>query len=72
MLLKERFARHGAFLFRWRSFLPLVLLAPALIALPQSGYLEAWLGEAAEDSWSVFSAFVAFLGLGIRDRKSVV
>ncbi len=66
MLLKDRFAAHGTFLFRWRSFLPLILLVPALAALPQSGYLEAWFGEGVEDLWTVFCVVVAFAGLGVR------
>lgn len=66
MLLKDRIARQGAFLFRWRSFLPLMLVLPALIALPQSGYLEDWLGETAEEVWEVFCVLVAFAGLAVR------
>lgn len=66
MLLKDRFASQGALLFRWRSYLPLVLLVPTLIALPQSGLLEDWFGEITEDIWTGFSTFLAFAGLGIR------
>lgn len=66
MLLKDRIAAQGAFLFRWRSFLPLALIGPALIALPQSGYLEVWFGEAAEDTWTFFCVVLAFAGLGVR------
>ena len=53
MLLKDRIAAHGTFLFRWRSYLPLFLAIPALAALPQSEYLELWLGETAEDFWDI-------------------
>lgn len=66
MLLKYRLENHGAFLFRWRSYLPLILLIPALIALPQSGYMETWFGDTAEDIWEVFSVCIAFAGLGVR------
>ena len=66
MLLKHHLANHGAFLFRWRSYLPLILLIPALFALPQSGYMEVLFGEVAEDTWTVFCVFVAFAGLGVR------
>ena len=66
MLLKDRIAAQGAFLFRWRSYLPLVLLAPALIALPQSGLMETWFGETAENLWSGFCVLLAFAGLAVR------
>lgn len=66
MLLKDRIAAHGNFLFRWRSYLPLFIVPLALIALPQSGYLEAWVGESAENIWMIFCVIVAFAGLGVR------
>lgn len=66
MLLKDRLAAHGAFLFRWRSFLPLALVLPALVALPQSGYMEHWFGELAEGIWDVVCVLVAFAGLAVR------
>ena len=66
MLLKDRLASEGTILFRWRSFLPLILLIPALIALPQSDYVEAAFGDMAEDIWTYFAVFVAFAGLGVR------
>ena len=66
MLLKDRLAAHGAFLFRWRSFLPLILLVPAIAALPQSTYMESWFGDTVEDVWTVFCVAVAFAGLAVR------
>jgi hypothetical protein len=32
MLLKDRFARQGNALFRWRSYLPLALMPLVLVA----------------------------------------
>lgn len=66
MLLKDRFVAHGSFLFRWRSYLPLLLLLPVLLAIPDSGHLERWFGERAEDAWRVFCVFIAFTGLAVR------
>ena len=65
-LLKDQLIRQGSFLFRWRSFLPLLLAIPALTALPQSGYFEIWFGESAEEVWDVFCILVAISGLAIR------
>ena len=66
MLLKDRLARQGNALFRWRSFLPLALIPLVLVALPQSGALERIFGHAAESAWDYFAALLAFLGLAVR------
>ncbi|MEQ9349125.1 MAG: isoprenylcysteine carboxylmethyltransferase family protein [Alphaproteobacteria bacterium] len=63
---RDRLAAQGAILFRWRSFLPLLLLVPVVAALPQSGLFEAWFGETAETIWDLFSLAVASSGLAIR------
>ncbi len=65
-LLREKLADQGAFLFRWRSYFPLVLLVPALAALPQSGALEHVFGEQAEAAWDIFCVALAFVGLAVR------
>src|SRR5262245_10534891 len=57
----------GKMFFRWRSYLPYVLLLPLLfLALPQSGWVEADLGEAVEIGWDLLSASVAFAGVAVR------
>lgn len=66
MLLKDRLARQGALLFRWRSYLPLALIPLILVGLPQSGALERVFGHAAESAWDVFVSLLAFLGLAVR------
>lgn len=66
MLLKDRLVAHGRVLFRWRTFLPLLLLPLALAALTESGLFEAWFGEGVEEAWDAFCVAVAFSGLGIR------
>lgn len=40
MKLVDRFGRDGAFLFRWRSYLPLLLLGFAIPALFQTVQVE--------------------------------
>ncbi len=66
MLIKDQFVTQGCFLFRWRSYLPLLLVPPALIALPQSGYMDTLFGARAEEVWDIFAVFVALVGLAIR------
>src|SRR5262245_61735978 len=56
----------GRFLFRWRNVLPYPLLLPLLLALPDSGWLEATFGKAAETIWDVFAMLVALTGVGLR------
>lgn len=65
-LLKDKLAMQGSAFFRTRSFLPLLLVVPAIAALSQSGYVEQWFGEATENLWDVFCVFVAFVGLALR------
>lgn len=65
-MLNEKMVLQGAFLFKWRSYLPFILAIPALAALPQSGYFEKWFGASAETVWDIFTVLVAFTGLGVR------
>lgn len=56
----------GAFLFRWRSYLPLLLIGVAIAGISQSGWIKAEFGAVAELSWDVCAGLVAFSGLAIR------
>jgi len=65
MLIREM-SRQGSFLFRWRGYLPLVLSPLLVVAVSQSGYFGAYLGDTAETAWMAFAALVSFLGLAVR------
>jgi protein-S-isoprenylcysteine O-methyltransferase Ste14 len=65
-LLKDDLRRQGAFLFRWRSYLPLLLLPVALTAASQSGSVERLFGPHWENVWEIFCAVISFAGLGVR------
>ncbi|MBC8242656.1 MAG: lipid A phosphate methyltransferase [Alphaproteobacteria bacterium] len=65
MLIREM-SRQGSFLFRWRGYLPLALSPLLVVAVFQSGYFGAYLGDTAETAWMAFSAMVSFLGLAVR------
>ncbi|MBX6368265.1 MAG: lipid A phosphate methyltransferase [Rhodospirillales bacterium] len=66
MRLIERLEREGAFLFRWRSFLPLVVVPAAVPALYEAARFEAVWGPTAHHAWVYACMALSFVGLGIR------
>jgi protein-S-isoprenylcysteine O-methyltransferase Ste14 len=64
MPLKEEMEREGNWLFRRRSYLPLLMVVPILLAMrqmdPQDHAYEI------KQSWALFCMGVSFLGLGVR------
>ena len=64
MRLIRRIEHQGRFLFRWRSFLPLVLVPLVIIALSQGNLVT--LSEHWQHVWLGFCVAISFLGLGIR------
>jgi protein-S-isoprenylcysteine O-methyltransferase Ste14 len=58
--------RQGHFLFRWRSYAPLLLLFPALIALEQSTFVQQKFGDQAEDIIGYICYAVSMAGLLLR------
>jgi len=65
-VLKNLMIRQGHWLFRWRSYLPLLFLPLAVDAFLASGWMVQQFGTAAEDIWDVFCLLVALIGLTIR------
>ncbi|NQV80188.1 MAG: DUF1295 domain-containing protein [Alphaproteobacteria bacterium] len=65
-MLKESFEKQGAWLFRWRSFLPLVLAPFAIAAVYGSRDYVGALGEHIDDSWEVVSITISLVGLFLR------
>jgi protein-S-isoprenylcysteine O-methyltransferase Ste14 len=66
MGLREDLQRQGTFLFRWRSYLPLLLLPLFGAALLESGKLEKAGFQLADDCFEMFCFLVSDLGLVIR------
>lgn len=66
MNLHDIMVKHGHTMFRWRSYLPLLIAGPLLIALKEAAHMEAILGETAEDIWVLFCFILSLFGLGIR------
>jgi protein-S-isoprenylcysteine O-methyltransferase Ste14 len=66
MALREDMERQGNWLFRWRSYLPLLVVPLLFVALQHSEMLEHFIGDKATDYWESLSICISFLGLGIR------
>jgi len=66
MLIRDRLASEGNFLFRWRSYVPLVLLPLIVVALPEEGRIAAQMGPEAEHAIFYLAVLVSFAGLAIR------
>ncbi len=64
MALKEEFRKSGEWLFRWRSYLPLLLIALFLLTL--ASLRHPYGSPSAGSGWEKFCLAVSFLGLGIR------
>ena len=66
MALREDLEKQGAWLFKWRSYLPLLLIPLFAIALKNSKVIERIFGDDIGDLWESIAVIVSFLGLVIR------
>jgi protein-S-isoprenylcysteine O-methyltransferase Ste14 len=66
MSLHEVMVRHGHTLFRWRSYIPLLLAGPLLIALKEAAVIEDIMGGGLEDIWVLLCFLLSLFGLSIR------
>jgi protein-S-isoprenylcysteine O-methyltransferase Ste14 len=66
MALREELESQGQFLFRWRSYLPVLAIPLFIVALRQSGDFERVFGHRANALWIAFCIAVSFLGLAVR------
>ena len=66
MSLYETMIKHGHTMFRYRSFLPLLIIPPLLIAMKESIYVEELVGDDLEDIWILLCFLLSLLGLWIR------
>jgi protein-S-isoprenylcysteine O-methyltransferase Ste14 len=64
MNLQEHFLNSGAWLFRWRSYLPVLLLSIALLGLQGFHYPAG--SHALDVLWEIFCFLVGLWGLAIR------
>lgn len=66
MSLHDDMVKHGHTMFRHRSYLPLLIIGPLLVAMKESVYLESLVGDRAEDLWVLFSFIISLAGFAIR------
>ncbi len=66
MAIREEYEKSGGWLFRWRSFLPLLVIPILLAALLDSQMLEKLTSRKVEMGWEIFSMAVSFFGLLLR------
>lgn len=66
MALREEFIKQGNWIFRWRSYLPLLMLPLFIIALLESVEPKYTLGYPADQIFTVFCIMLSFIGLFIR------
>ncbi len=64
MELKDEFVKAGGWLFRWRSYLPLIMLGLFIPALRDFEYIGR--SERLDAVWEAFCLLVSFAGLVIR------
>jgi len=62
--LSDHFEASGNWLFRWRSYLPLLLIGGSLASLREFHYPGG--SRALDLAWEIVSSFLGFLGVGIR------
>ena len=66
MSLHETMVKHGHTFFRWRSYIPLLFLAPLLLAFRESAKIGQLIGSGVEDLWVLVCFVVSLSGLAIR------
>ncbi len=64
MTLWQDFVRTGNWFFRWRSYIPLVMIGILLLAMREYEYPGH--SETLDHIWEVICLLVSFFGLGIR------
>lgn len=65
-MLGNELVRQGNWLFRWRSYLPLVIVPVAVVAFAQSDWVIHAFGDGIEDAWDYGCLLVALSGLVVR------
>lgn len=66
MSLHETMVKHGHNLFRWRSYIPLLFLAPLMLALKESASFEEMISDEVEDFWVLCCFILSLCGLALR------
>ena len=65
-LLEETLKKQGMWLFRWRSYLPLIMLPLLFVIAKDTESIEKHFGENAGNIWEAFCFIISLCGLFIR------
>jgi len=66
MKVVDTIVRQGKFLFRWRGYLPILLLVPAWLAIRERALLDQAQPGRLNDYWAAAGFLVSLAGLAIR------
>lgn len=66
MALKETYQKQGAFLFRWRSYLPLLITPLLIVVFFDSQYTQRLFGDHFDTFWEALCILVSFAGFLVR------
>lgn len=64
MALRETLRKHGNWLFRWRSYLPLISIGIIMLGMRDYEYLGH--SHRLDQLWELLCLAISFLGLGMR------
>lgn len=66
MSLYNSMIKSGHFFFRWRSYIPFLLLPPMAVAFEESTYVEDAIGDGLEDVIVLICFIISMAGLALR------
>ena len=65
-MLQQELVRQGNWLFRWRSYLPFLILPLAAASFRNSGWFIDTFVNGLEEAWDIACYVLALVGLGLR------
>lgn len=66
MSLHDTMVKHGQTMFCYRSYLPLLIIPPLLIAMKESLWVEQVIGDSLEDAWVFLCFLISLSGFAVR------
>jgi protein-S-isoprenylcysteine O-methyltransferase Ste14 len=65
-MLQQELVRQGNWLFRWRSYLPFLILPLAITSFRNSTWFNEAFGNSIEEAWDIVCYLLALSGLALR------
>jgi protein-S-isoprenylcysteine O-methyltransferase Ste14 len=65
-MLQQELVRQGNWLFRWRSYLPFLILPLAITSFRNSTWFNDFFGNPVEEAWDIGCYLLALGGLALR------